>query len=240
MAAHAGPSSRPDPREEDVVNAEIGTQHLAYSTLVHPGDTWPEMRDSLMTYAPAVKRRVSPGESYAVSLRLSASSAQTLTDDPGERRRLRAWLDENDMYVYTVNAFPYGPFKGRVVMEQVYEPDWSTEDRVRYTCQVADILAEVSQGTVKPSIQTAPLAFRPKVTTAADVDALTENLMRVVAHLIELERRTGRRVKLALEPEPYCFLETTEETIRYFQDHVWSSAGIDRLTRLTGLPASEV
>jgi len=46
-------------------------------------------------------------------------------------------------------------------------------------------------------------------------------------------------VKLALEPEPYCFLETTEETIRYFQDHVWSSAGIDRLTRLTGLPASE-
>ena len=48
------------------------------------------------------------------------------------------------MYVYTVNAFPYGPFKGRAVMEQVYEPDWSTEDRVRYTCQVADILAEVT------------------------------------------------------------------------------------------------
>jgi hypothetical protein len=125
-------------------------------------------------------------------------------------------------------------------MEQVYEPDWATEDRVRYTCQVADILAEVTPDTVNPSIQTAPLAFRPKVTTADDVDALTENLMRVVAHLIELERRTGRRVKLALEPEPYCFLETTEETVRYFQDHVWSSAGTDRLTRLTGLPASEV
>ena len=29
-------------------------------------------------------------------------------------------------------------------MEQVYEPDWATEDRVRYTCQVADILAEIT------------------------------------------------------------------------------------------------
>ena len=222
------------------MNADVGTQHLAYSTLVHPGDTWPEMRDSLMTYAPAVKRRVSPDESYAVSLRLSASSAQTLTDDPGERGRLRAWLDENDMYVYTVNAFPYGPFKGRVVMEQVYEPDWSDPDRVRYTCQVADILAEVTPPHVSPSIQTSPLAFRPKVVTAADRARLTENILTVVAHLVELERRTGRRIKLALEPEPACFLETTAETVDWFREDVWSAGGTETLCRLTGLPVSEV
>jgi hypothetical protein len=214
--------------------------HLAYSTLVHPGDTWAEMRESLETYAPAVKARVCPDEPYAVSLRISASSAATLTADPDERARLRGWLDDHDMYVYTVNAFPYGPFKGRVVMEQVYEPDWATEDRVAYTCQVADILAEITPDDVSPSIQTAPLAFRPKVTTADEVDELTENLLRVVAHLVALEARTGRRVKLALEPEPFCFLETTEETVRYFQEHVYSPDGTARLMRLTGLPASEV
>jgi hypothetical protein len=214
--------------------------HLAYSTLVHPGDTWAEMRESLETYAPAVKARVAPHSAYGVSLRISADSARTLTDDPVERARLRAWLDDHDMYVFTVNAFPYGPFKGRQVMEHVYEPDWSTEDRVRYTCQVADILAEITPVSVAPSIQTAPLAFRPKVTTEQDVELLTENLLRVVAHLIEVERTTGHRVKLALEPEPYCFLETTEETVRYFQDRVWSADGLARLARLTGLPASEV
>jgi hypothetical protein len=186
--------------------------HLAYSTLVHPGDTWAEMRASLEEYAPAVKQRVSPQHSYGLSLRISGDSAATLTADPDERRRLREWLTEQDMYVYTVNAFPYGPFKNRVVMEQVYEPDWATDDRVAYTCQVADILAEICPDWVDPSIQTAPLAFRPKVTTDADIEILTENLLRVVAHLVELERRTGRRVKLALEPEPFCFLETTEET----------------------------
>lgn len=214
--------------------------HLAYSTLVHPGDTWEEMRESVETYAPAVKARVSPHAPYGVSLRISAASAETLTADGAERARFRRWLDDHDMYVYTVNAFPYGPFKGRVVMEQVYEPDWSTEDRVRYTTQVADILAEITPQSIAPSIQTAPLAFRPKVTSAQDMDLLTENLLRVVAHLVELEQRTARRVKLALEPEPYCILETTEETVRYFQDRIWSAEGTRLLTHLTGLPASEV
>lgn len=214
--------------------------HLAYSMLVHPGDTWDEMRASLEQFAPAVKERISPNDPYGVSLRLSAASAATLAASPDERTRLRDWLRAHDMYVFTVNAFPYGPFKGRVVMEQVYEPDWSTEERVKYTCDVADVLADVTPDTVAASIQTAPLAFRPKVTSAADVAVLTRNLLRVVAHLVDLERRTGRRIKLALEPEPYCYLETTEETVQYFRRQVWSSKGVATLSELTGLPASEV
>lgn len=219
--------------------AQVRTEHLAYSTLVHAGDTWKEMRESLETFAPQVKARVSPDAPYAVSLRISGASADTLSRDDEERARLRRWLDEHGMYVYTVNAFPYGPFKGRSVMEEVYEPDWSTEDRVTYTCQVADILAEISPPDVAPSIQTAPLAFRPKVRTDADVGRLTENLLRVVVHLVNLERDTGRRVKLALEPEPYCYLETTEETIRFFQEQVWSRQGLTTFCRLSGLPVSE-
>ena len=214
-------------------------EHLAYSTLVHAGDTWDEMRVSLERYAPAVKARVSPAEPYAVSLRLSAASAARLAGDPAEVARTRAWLDERDMYVYTINAFPAGPFKGRAVMENVYEPDWATEDRVRYTCQVADVVAALAPDHVAPSVQTSPLAFRPKVSTAADVDRLTHNLLRVAAHLVDLERRTGRRVKLALEPEPACFLEGTEETIRYFREQVWSAGGVTALAGLAGIPASE-
>ena len=213
--------------------------HLAYSTLVHPGDTWDEMRASLEMYAPAVKERVSPDEPYGVSLRLSGASARTLAADPGERSRLRIWLAQHDMYVFTVNGFPYGPFKGRTVMEQVYEPDWSTVERVDYTNQVADILTDITPASVAPSIQTAPLAFRANVRSADDLTRITGNLLRAVAHLIDLERRTGRRVKLALEPEPFCLLETTEETLGYFQRHVWSAEGLRTLCALTGIPASE-
>jgi hypothetical protein len=214
--------------------------HLTYSTLVHPGDTWPEMWASLTTYAPAVKARVSPDAPFGVSLRLSAASASTLVQDAEERGRLKEFLAVEKLYVYTVNAFPYGPFKGRRVMEQVYEPDWTTDERTRYTMAVADILADIAAPGIAPTIQTAPLAFRPNVSGAGYVAAFTRNLLRVVAHLIDLERSTGRRVKLALEPEPFCFLETTEETVAYFERHVYSTEGTGALALLTGLPVSEV
>lgn len=213
--------------------------HLSYSTLVHAGDTWPEMRASLETFLPQVKARVSPDSAFGVSLRISASSAQTLVDTPSEREDLKAFLAANDMYVYTVNAFPYGPFKGGTVMERVYEPDWTTDDRVDYTNSVADILADITPLSVSPSIQTAPLAFKPKVTDAAYIDLFTTNLFRVVAHLIELEALTGHRVKLALEPEPACYLETTDETVTYFQDRVFAPAGVAELARIAGVPMSE-
>src|SRR3954454_3854371 len=156
-----------------------GLGPLAYSTLVHPGDTWAEVRDSLERYLPAVKQRVSPDRPFGVSLRISADAAATLTYDATERTWLTTFLAEQDLYVYTVNAFPYGPFKGGEVMERVYEPDWTTDERVAYTCRVADILAEVAKAGVSPSIQTAPLAFRPNVLDTSYVDLFTTQLFRV-------------------------------------------------------------
>ena len=148
-----------------------GLGHLSYSTLVHPGDTWPEMWNSLTTYVPQVKQRVSPDGAFGVSLRIAASSAQTLTGDPAEREKLKQFLVENDMYLYTVNAFPYGAFKNTLVKERVYEPDWRTDERAVYTMQVADILAEVAAPGIDPTIQSPPLGFKPNVTGPDVVDA---------------------------------------------------------------------
>jgi hypothetical protein len=50
------------------------------------------------------------------------------------------------------------------VKEQVYEPDWRSEARTQYTMAVADILADIGTHAVPPSIQTAPLGFKPNVT----------------------------------------------------------------------------
>ena len=146
------------------MNLGNGLGHLTYSTLVHPGDTWDEMWRSLTTYVPQVKSRVSPDAPFGVSLRLANASAETLAANAEERERLKAFLAENDLYLYTVNAFPYGPFKGVRVKEQVYEPDWRSEERTRYTMNVADVLAEIGAPGMEPSIQTAPLGFKPNVT----------------------------------------------------------------------------
>ena len=216
-----------------------GLGHLSYSTLVHPGDTWADMNDSLRRFVPAVKANLSPDEPFGVSLRLSAASVATLTADPAERAALQQFMRDQDLYLYTVNAFPYGPFKGGPVMERVYEPDWTTEDRVRYTMAIADILAEISDPAVEPSIQTAPLAFAPSVRGPAYVAEFTTNVLRVVAHLADLEARTGCRVKLALEPEPACYLETTDETVAYFQNYLYTGAAALELGRIGGIPVAE-
>jgi hypothetical protein len=216
-----------------------GLGHLTYSTLVHASDTWPEMRASLAEFVPRVKARVAPDRRFGVSLRLSAASTEELTGRPEEREWLQRFLAEQDLYLYTVNAFPYGPFKGGPVMERVYEPDWTTDERVAYTCAVADVLADTVPDDVSPSIQTAPLAFRPNVAGEGDVARFTTQLLRVVAHLAGLEARTGCRVKLALEPEPACYLETTAETVAYFGSRIHAAAGAAEFAALAKVPLSE-
>jgi sugar phosphate isomerase/epimerase len=216
-----------------------GLGHLTYSTLVHPGDTWPEMWESLTTYVPQVKARVAPDRRFGVSLRLSAASAQALTDAPEERAKLKRFLEDNDLYLYTVNAFPFGPFKNQLVKEQVYEPDWRTAERTRYTMQVAEILAEVCPPEVEPSIQSPPLGFKPRVTGPEVVEAYAANVRQLAAFLHRLRERTGRTVTLALEPEPACFLETTAETIDFFTRVLRADASIAALAADLGVSADE-
>lgn len=213
--------------------------HLTYSTLVHPGDTWPEMWNSLKTYVPQVKKRFCPDKPFGVSLRLSNASADALVSSPAERAKLKSFLTDNDLYLYTVNAFPFGPFKNQVVKEQVYEPDWRGEERARYTMHVADILADVGAPNVNPSIQSPPLGFKPRVTGPDVVEAYAANIRRLAVHLHRLRERTGRTVTLAVEPEPYCFLETTDETVDFFTRVLRSEQSLTALGRDLGTNAEE-
>ena len=221
---------------------DLGTEYgnLTYSTLVHPGDTWEDMKASLQQYVPEVKKRISPDKPFGVSLRLANSSVETLMAQPQERAWLKKFLTDNDLYIFTINAFPYGPFKNVVVKENVYEPDWTTDQRTKYTMNIADILAEVTREVDEPTIQTAPLAYRPKVTDQAYQDKFNENIYRVIAHLMNLEKRTGRRIKLAVEPEPYCFLETIPETVEWFQRKIYSLPAAQQISKISGNPLSEV
>ena len=216
-----------------------GLGDLAYSTLVHPADDWDELWASLQEYLPRVKQRVSPDVPSAVSLRLSAATTERLLADQSALADLRAWLSAEDLYVVTANAFPYGPFKNRLVMETVFEPDWRDRRRADYTKGVATILSAIATDGVSPTIQTAPLGFKPHVTPGV-VERFTEHVLQVVAHLVELARTTGTTVRLGLEPEPFCYVETTEEAIRYFGEELFTDAAADRLATLSGIDDADV
>jgi sugar phosphate isomerase/epimerase len=216
-----------------------GLGHLTYSTLVHPADDWDQIWHSLNTYVPKVRDRFAGKNRFGVSLRLSAKSAETLVNSPAERAKLRKFLDDQNMYLYTVNAFVYGHFKGELVKEQVYEPDWRSEERTQYTMNVASIVADIAPKDVMPSIQTSPLGFKPRVTGPDVVDSYTTNVLRVAKHLVDLEQKTGVTVTLGLEPEPYCFLETTDETVNYFTNHLYAGKSVEKFAKMSGMPIAE-
>src|SRR6185503_6872670 len=44
-----------------------------------------------------------------------------------------------------------------------------------------------------------------------------DNLWKCVEHIAEVSKRSGKLLHLGLEPEPLCYLETSAETVLFFQ-----------------------
>ncbi len=189
--------------------------HLAYCANVHRGETWPETFAALERYAPAVRERVCPRRPYAIGLRLSAQAAREL----GEGRALaefQRWLERNDFYVFTVNGFPFGRFHGQRVKEQAYAPDWTTPERLDYTNRLFDLLAQLLPPGVEGSVSTVPGSFKEFIRTEEQGRAARENIFQCVKHIHRRTETCGRVLHLGLEPEPLALLETTAETVEFF------------------------
>jgi hypothetical protein len=190
--------------------------HLAYCTNIHRGESWPETLTALQQYTMEVREQVCPDKPYAIGLRLSDLASRQLSQ-PGTLADFRRWLEGNECYVFTINGFPYGRFHGERVKEQVYRPDWTSEDRVQYTNRLFDILGQLLPEGVEGSVSTVPGSFKEFITSVDQAKQIRTNLFRCVEHIARLSEQTGRKLHLGLEPEPLGFLETTDETVRFFE-----------------------
>ena len=209
-----------------------GLEELTYCINVHPTETWEELRAALTGPAARVKAAASPDEPFAIGLRISGTALASLRD-PATRAALCALLDAEGFRAVTVNGFPYGRFHGARVKEDVYRPDWREEERLRYTCDLADLMAEIAPEGEVVSLSTVPGSFAPRA-EGAEAE-MADRMLRAAAHCVALHRRTGVVVALALEPEPFCFLETIEQSVEFFAHHLYSDGAAERLIALTGL-----
>ena len=208
--------------------------HLAYCTNIHRGETWAETLDALQRHTLAVRDRVSSGAPYAIGLRLSDLASRELSD-PKTLGAFRRWLEENNCYVFTINGFPYGKFHGTRVKEQVYAPDWTTRERLDFTNRLFDILAQLLPPGVEGSVSTVPCSFKEFITTDEQVKAMRDNLWQCVDHIAQLSERSGKLLHLGLEPEPLCYLETSAETVLFFQQMRADRDFDERLSRHLGV-----
>ncbi|MDX5423305.1 MAG: metabolite traffic protein EboE [Hymenobacteraceae bacterium] len=197
--------------------------HLTYCTNIHPGETWSEVFQNLKTYVPDLKKKLSPDKPFGIGLRLSNKASLELLQGQ-ELQNFKKWLHEQDLYVFTMNGFPYGGFHHQAVKDRVHSPDWSNGERLNYTLNLAKILAELLPAGIEGSISTSPLSYKPWMLEEeaskkkAIYTSATNNLIRLTEELLQLKRLTGKTVHIDLEPEPDGLLENSKEVINYYQE----------------------
>jgi hypothetical protein len=189
--------------------------HLAYCTNVHPGEDWAQTFASLEQHTLRIKERVEPRGAYGIGLRLSDRAACEL-GDPVTLLDFQRWLGRNDCYIFTINGFPFGRFHGTRVKERVYLPDWTEERRLDYTIRLFDLLDCLAPPGLECSVSTLPGSFKDFITTPQQERAVRDQVWRCVEHVARLSERSGRRLHLGLEPEPFGLFENTAETIAFF------------------------
>lgn len=186
---------------------------VTYCTNIHPGESWADALCNLAAHTLAVKAAVCPDRPFPVGLRVSGRASREIT--PDEAARFRDWLDDHGLYVATVNGFPYGTFHARPVKAGVYQPDWRDPVRLEYSLRLAELLAVWLPEGMDGSVSTVPVGFRAGFDCGQESLAL-DALRRAAEGLDDLVQRTGKRIRLSLEPEPGCLVETTPELIALF------------------------
>lgn len=204
---------------------KIGTDsnfHLTYCTNIHPGEAWSEVFANLEQYVTELKPRLAPEKPFGIGLRLANVAARELLEGD-TLTQFQAWLNQQELYVFTLNGFPYGSFHHQVVKDKVYAPDWSKQERLEYTLRLVKILAVLLPEGMDGGISTLPLSYKPWLTGDK---AIRESVLRngsihlasLVAEMARIRQETGKLLHIDLEPEPDGLIENATEVINFFKN----------------------
>jgi hypothetical protein len=214
---------------------------LGYCANVHPGETLADVLHAVRALASSVRTRLATDQ-LSLGLWLSQRSAAELAARGCSE--LRDALREAGIFVVTLNGFPYGNFHAEVVKRQVYHPDLCSVERRTYLGQLARILAELlppdaDEGTISTlpiGHRDEPLDLAPgQVTHAAATReqasrAAAAQLCQLTIELAALHAQTGKSIRICLEPEPGCWLESTDDAVAFF------SRTLPEAARQAGVP----
>ncbi|MFB4420444.1 metabolite traffic protein EboE [Streptomyces sp. QL37] len=190
------------------------TVHLAYCTNVHPAETLEGVRAQLRDHCEPVRKRLGR-DRLGIGLWLARDAARALINDPAALRSLRGELEHRGLEVVTLNGFPYEGFGAQEVKYRVYTPDWTDPERLSHTTDLARLLAallpdDVTEGT----ISTLPIAWRTPFADDPTAAVTARKAFTTLAQRLDaLAELTGKAIRIGLEPEPGCTVETTADAI---------------------------
>ena len=192
---------------------------FGYCTNVHAGITLADAKQNLDRIATQVRHKLAPQGRLPVGLWLAQRAAEQLHAD-GAVPLFREWLDQRGLCAYTFNGFPQGDFHQPVVKHAVYEPTWLDPSRLKYTQQLADILAQLLDRS-HGSISTLPLGWPHQKWQSDQLRQAGQQLQRMAEHLAHLEQTTGKEIVLSIEPEPGCVIDTAFDMVDFLNRYVF-------------------
>ncbi|MEV4261523.1 metabolite traffic protein EboE [Kribbella sp. NPDC049584] len=202
--------------------------HLGYCATVHPAGELHELIAGLDDCAGAVRAALDVPV-LGVGLWLPHRLADRLANSPASLSKLRRSLHRNRLEVVTLNGTPHSLFTDKVVGSKLYCPDWTDPERLRYTLDLVDVLAELLPADASyGSISTVPLAWRVPWSKTRN-RAAREAFDRVEQHLARTETRTGRTIRLAVETEPGCVLEMVGQAAAWLDRYSSPYGGTSRI-----------
>ncbi|WP_281322584.1 metabolite traffic protein EboE [Flavobacterium aestivum] len=197
--------------------------HLSYCTNIHAGESWEAVFKNIVDYCVPIKKKVSPYEPFGIGLRLSHQAATELLQD-GNLLMFKVWLLQNEMYVFTINGFPYGNFHDEAVKDKVHLPDWTSNERLSYTQLLFTILCELLPSDMEGGISTSPLSYKHWHRTEEELNQVkqtaTKKLVYLVAQLVKFHETRGKKMHLNIEPEPDGVIENSDEYIAFFEEYL--------------------
>ena len=195
---------------------------LTYCMNVHPGGTIATTLDAIEQTVLPLRKRLGHAGPFGLGLRLSEAGLEDKEATWRAVRRLQAACSEHDLVPFTANAVVLGDFHGQPVKESVYAPPWSDPARLAYTNRFANTLGLLGAGLAGPegpsalSLSTAPLTWGAWDPERATQREAARALAACAERLRSLSEVTGVPVRLALEPEPGCQIQTVAEAIAFF------------------------
>jgi sugar phosphate isomerase/epimerase len=186
---------------------------ITYCTNIHPGESWQEIFTAVRLHAPVVKKKIAPDLNFPLGLRLSGRAAREMTGQDAEN--FHCWCNDEGFQVTTINGFPYGTFHHTPVKKSVYQPDWRSLERLKYTKKLAELLCRWLPDGKVGSISTVPIGYRSCI-SPEDFPGVRKHIRDALDFLDHLAQKTGKEILLAIEPEPGCYIETTRDVIDTF------------------------
>ena len=193
--------------------------HLTYCSNIHPGEKWNDHFAALKENLPYIKSQLAPDQPFGLGLRV-ANEASLELSKPEVIAEFKNWLDQEGIYVFVINGFPYGGFHNTIVKDQVHQPDWTTDERQEYTFRLFRILSFLLPEAMEGGVSTPPLSYRlwwendTKMLFATE--KATAHMLQVLDELFAIKRDTGKNLHLDIEPEPDGILDSISDFIDWY------------------------